>query len=663
MKRTAIFMSILFVVSMALASFVYTQTTDNTVTGMITDDQKVPLIGVNIMVKGTSIGTVSDIDGSYSITFSEGRHLLVFSYTGLSTQEIEYTGQNTIDVTLEQGILCNEIVVTEKKSIFNKLGKLFSKDKVRSASIQNVSPALCGKSQAVTIRGYSESEDVSWTNTNYHIDGVEIAREQSDKDELTRMTDPEGSETYRTIIENTFIQPKQKAISTFSIDVDRASYCNVRRYVENGGLPPSDAVRVEELLNYFSYDYPQPDSNVPFALYTELSSCPWNNEHQLLRVGVQGKTVDIDELPPSNLVFLVDVSGSMGSPNKLPLVKKSLRYLVSQMRQEDYMSLVVYAGAAGVVLMPTSGKNKDKINKAISNLRSGGSTAGAAGIELAYDLAKKTYREQGNNRVILATDGDFNVGVSSDAGLVQLIEKKRNDGIFLSVLGFGMGNYQDSKMQQLADSGNGNHAYIDDMKEAKKLFGTEFGGTLFTIAKDVKIQIGFNDEKVSAYRLIGYENRLLTTKDFDDDAKDAGELGSGHSVTALYEIIPAGVENDFIRVDKSSDIEQEPYTPYVSGELASIKLRYKQPTGNVSRLIESSIAHTLSEPSADQVFAGSVAEYGLVLRNSMYKGSANIESSISAAKVSIGSDKTNIRKDFIELLKQSQKLYDGLASK
>ncbi|NEQ84171.1 MAG: VWA domain-containing protein, partial [Moorea sp. SIO2I5] len=343
-------------------------------------------------------------------------------------------------------------------------------------------------------------------------------------------------ENYSPIDENAFKRVKHNPLSTFAIDVDTASYSNLRRFLNNGQLPPTDAIRIEELINYFNYDYPEPESDRPFSITTEISQAPWNPTHQLVHIGIQGEKMAIEDLPPSNLVFLLDVSGSMNSPNKLPLLKDAFRMLVNELREEDQVSIVVYAGAAGMVLPPTPGNQKDKILTAIENLNAGGSTAGGAGIKLAYKLAHNNFIKSGNNRVILATDGDFNVGVSSDTELVKLIEQKRKKGVFLTVLGFGTGNLQDSKMEKIANKGNGNYAYIDNELEAKKVLVNEIGATLLTIAKDVKIQVEFNPAKVQGYRLIGYENRRLKDEEFNDDTKDAGELGAGHTVTALYEI-------------------------------------------------------------------------------------------------------------------------------
>ncbi|MGI0493139.1 vWA domain-containing protein [Alkalinema pantanalense CENA528] len=470
-----------------------------------------------------------------------------------------------------------------------------------------------------------------------------------------------NTENYNPIEENPFQRSTTVPLSTFSIDVDTASYSNTRRFITSGQVPPKDAVRIEELINYFPYRYPQPQGDRPFSVTTEVSQAPWNPKHQLVRIGLKGK--QLQEVPPSNLVFLIDVSGSMGSPNKLPLVQRSLCLLTRQLTGRDRVTLVVYAGNAGLVLPPTPGDQKQKIMAAIEQLEAGGSTAGGQGIELAYKKAQESFIKGGNNRVILATDGDFNVGASSDAELVRLIEQKRDKGIFLTVLGFGTGNYKDSKMEQLADKGNGNYAYIDTYNEAKKVLGTDLRGTLFTIAKDVKIQVEFNPAKVQAYRLIGYENRALRDQDFNDDRKDAGEIGAGHTVTALYEVIPTGVELD-VKVPSIDDLKYQ--TPKAdstvsnSSELMQVKLRYKQPTDSASQLISQPImaqSTPIEATSLDMQFATSVAMFGLVLRDSEFKGKASIQDVLTLAKRSQGDDPEGYRQEFVQLVEQ----YQGIA--
>jgi len=446
---------------------------------------------------------------------------------------------------------------------------------------------------------------------------------------------PRNTESYAGITENIFKSPKNTPLSTFSIDVDKASYSNVRRMINNGEDIPKDAVKIEEMINYFNYDYAQPTDKHPFAIHTEVATCPWNEKHQLVKIGLQGKKIADKNLPASNLVFLIDVSGSMGSPNKLPLLVSAFKLLVKQLREKDKVSIVVYAGAAGVVLPPTSGANKQKIREALDDLEAGGSTAGGEGIELAYQLAEKHFIKNGNNRVILATDGDFNVGMSDDKDMENLIKEKRKSGVYLSVLGFGMGNYKDSKLETLADKGNGNHAYIDSMQEAQRIFGQEFGGTLFTIAKDVKIQVEFNPDIVQAYRLIGYENRLLEDEDFDNDKIDAGEIGSGHSVTALYEIIPQGVKSKFTKnLPKLKYTKTQAKSDY-KGELLTVKFRYKKPNKRRSIKFEKVMDYrvkTFENATDGFKFAASVAMFGMQLRESEFKTSVRAKDYLQNSK-------------------------------
>jgi len=467
-----------------------------------------------------------------------------------------------------------------------------------------------------------------------------------------------NTEDYDNIVENSFLSSTQQPLSTFSIDVDEASYSNVRRFLRERKLPPAGAVRLEEMINYFDYDYPQPTGEDPFSVNSEVGVCPWNPQHQLVHIGLKGKEIPKDDLPPSNLVFLIDVSGSMDEPKKLPLVRESLRLLTDQLREKDKVAIVVYAGSAGLVLPSTSGANKMKIKGAIASLDAGGSTAGGEGIKLAYKVAVENFIVEGNNRVILATDGDFNVGVSSDDELVRLIEKERTKGIFLSVLGYGTGNYKDNKMQLLADKGNGNHSYIDNINEAKKVLVNEFGSTLFTIAKDVKIQVEFNPAKVQAYRLIGYENRMLAAEDFNDDQKDAGEIGSGHTVTALYEIIPVGVTDTFTRKVDPLKYQQAAKVNTNSNELVTVKLRYKKPADTTSLLLLATVDER-SRPqqnSANFQFSAAVAEFGMILRNSAYKQAGSIEQVISLASAAKGNDPNGYRKEFIELVRSTTSL-------
>ncbi len=466
---------------------------------------------------------------------------------------------------------------------------------------------------------------------------------------------PFHTEGYDRIYENQFLEVAQNPLSTFSIDVDTASYSNIRRFLNGNTLPPEDAVRIEEMVNYFSYDYPKPKGDEPFSITIKGAKCPWNEDHQLALIGLQGKTLDVKEIPPSNLVFLIDVSGSMQDHNKLSLLKSAFKLMVNQLSEKEKVAIVVYAGAAGLVLEATSGSNKQKILDAIDSLSAGGSTAGGQGIRLAYETAQENFIKGGNNRVILATDGDFNVGISSDGELTRLIEEKRKEGIFLTILGFGMGNYKDSKMEKLADKGNGNYYYLDTFNEAQKVLVQELGSTLFAIAKDVKIQIEFNPSAVKAYRLIGYENRILAKEDFHDDTKDAGELGAGHSVTALYEIVPADSKEEFSNVD---ELKYQQTKAVSSSDLMTVKLRYKDPDADKSKFIAQSIKkeEVTVAPEGDFAFAAAVAEFGLLLRNSEFKKNASYEHVLKIVRDSLGEDSFGYRSELMDLVKKAKML-------
>ncbi len=468
-----------------------------------------------------------------------------------------------------------------------------------------------------------------------------------------------NGERYAEITENPFLETVRAPLSTFSIDVDTASYANVRRFLNQGNLPPKDAVRIEELINYFEYDYPQPEGNLPFSVNTEVAACPWNAKHKIVQIGLQGKKVSLDNVPPSNLVFLLDVSGSMNAPDKLPLLKQGLKTLVNQLSYKDRVAIVVYAGASGLALPSTSADDKRRINEALDNLQAGGSTNGGQGIRLAYQVAQDNFISNGNNRVILATDGDFNVGLTGDTELVSMIEQKRQSNIFLSVLGFGSGNLNDSMMEKLANKGNGNYAYIDTADEARKALGQQVAGTLYTIAKDVKIQVEFNPAKVAGYRLIGYENRLLADKDFNDDKKDAGEIGAGHSVTALYEIVPAGQKVVNPGVDELRYSKVEPSDTQFNAELLTVKLRYKEPDGDQSKLLTMGLLdnnNAFENASENLRFASAVAGFGMLLRDSNYKGDANFNSIRQIAGSARGSDLKNYRNEFLEMIEKARRM-------
>ncbi len=471
-----------------------------------------------------------------------------------------------------------------------------------------------------------------------------------------------NTEAYDRIDENAFHTVSADPLSTFSIDVDTASYANVRRFLNGGALPPPDAVRIEELINYFRFDYPSAPRDHPFSVTAEIAPCPWNSEHRLALIGLQARPLDADNVPARNLVFLLDVSGSMEPPDKLPLVRTAMRMLVDTLTPRDRIAIVVYAGASGVVLPSTSGAHKEKIHEAIARLEAGGSTNGGAGIQLAYKLAEEQFVKGGINRVILATDGDFNVGITNQGELTRLIEQKRASGIFLSVLGVGTGNVKDSTMEKLADRGNGNYAYLDSLHEARKVLVKEAGATLVTVAKDVKIQIEFNPANVSAYRLIGYENRMLNKEDFNDDRKDAGEIGAGHTVTALYEIVPAGVKIDLPKVDtlkyqtapEPAGLKARPAE--MRDELMTVKLRYKAPDGDQSRLITVAVKNRTGEMSANVGFAAAVAEFGMLLRHSDYRGTATHAEAAALARKFRGPDPDGYRTEFVKLVELAESL-------
>jgi Ca-activated chloride channel homolog len=598
-----------------------------TVTGKVTDETGNTLPGVYIQEKGSKYVTTTDANGNFCLKVAGNNSTIIFSYVGYTLQEVSLKGKTTLSVTLSPIKLeLQEVVVTG-------LGVRKEK-KVVTYSTTTISPSQLNSMQYTPLQG--------------RVSGVSITKNELPHDNY-------NTEDYDGITENRFRKVNDEPLSTFSIDVDGASYSNVRRMINYGQLPTPGAVRIEEFINYFKYKYPQPRGNDPFSINTEMSVCPWNKKHKLVMIGLQGKQIATDNLPPSNLVFLIDVSGSMSDDNKLPLVKASLKLLVDQLREQDNAAIVVYAGAAGLVLPSTAGIHKEKIMKAIDNLHAGGSTAGGEGIQLAYKVAKEQLKKGGNNRVVLCTDGDFNVGMSSDDAMEKLIEEERKSGVFLTVLGYGMGNYKDNKMQKLANKGNGNHAYIDGMNEAKKVLVNEFGGTMFTIAKDVKLQIEFNPSLVQAYRLVGYENRLLNKEDFNNDKKDAGELGSGHTVTALYEIIPAGVESEF--TDDVDDLKYQQVKKNKKGEASkevmTIKFRYKEPDGNVSKLI----AHTVTDEQVDAEqtsenfrFATAVAQFGMLLRNSEFKADASYNKVLKQAAGAKGTDDEGYRAEFIKLV-------------
>ncbi|HRG88585.1 MAG TPA: von Willebrand factor type A domain-containing protein [Chitinophagales bacterium] len=618
------------------------------ISGKITDEIGDGIAVANVVLEqnGTTVGgTTTDFDGNYCIAkLAAGSYNIKVTYVGYKTA------------------VSNNVAVVENKTTTINIRLKPSTADLKEVAIMSykvpLRGAYTGKAKAFANTAIGHTYDWAPAPSPPRYDLGETEKPKSKKTE-------EGSNTeeYDRIIENEFLRPTEKALSTFSIDVDVASYSMMRRKVEEGQRPPQGSVRLEEMINYFTYNYANPTDGKPFSVATEVGECAWNTNHRIMQIGIQGLRIDKSVLPPANLVFLIDVSGSMSSYDKLPLVKQSLQMLTNELRPQDRIAMVVYAGSSGLVLPSTPCSSKQKILDALDRLEAGGSTAGVAGINQAYEVAKANFIANGNNRVILCTDGDFNVGVSSDAELTTLIEKKREEGVFLSVLGFGMGNYKDSKMEKLADKGNGNYAYIDNLAEAKKNLVTQMGGTLLTIAKDVKIQVEFNPAKVKAYRLIGYENRVLADKDFNDDKKDAGEIGAGTSVTALYEIITDENDpafKDMPKTDKLKYQKTEPASTTTGGdEMATIKIRYKEPKENTSQLLEYAVKNenvALPQTSENYRFASAVAAFGMLLRDSKFSGNYTYDKVRELAISAKGTDAEGYRAEFIKLVTAAKKL-------
>jgi Ca-activated chloride channel family protein len=589
-----------------------------------------PVADATVVVVGTQLTTHTGTDGAYSISnVPAGIYVVRAEKTGMPSllQRVSVADGQT--VTLDFGLAKVQDLPAELESAPRK-------DEVKSSE--------AGRNSQIFSQQIPGS--------------VRVGKGMMCETPATTWRSP-GFESYDNITENSWLSTLDRPLSTFSVDVDAASYGNVRRFITSGQLPPVDAVRIEELINYFDYDYPDPRGKHPFSITTEVAECPWNSHNKLVHIGLQGERIAVEDLPPSNLVFLIDVSGSMNQPNKLPLLKSSFHMLVDQLRPQDRVAIVVYAGAAGLVLPSTCGSDRETILCAIDRLEAGGSTAGGAGIQLAYHVAQQNFLEDGNNRVILATDGDFNVGASSDGDMERLIEEKRKSGVFLTVLGFGEGNLKDSKMEKIADKGNGHYAYIDNIVEAKKVLVNEMGATLLTIAKDVKLQVEFNPARVASYRLLGYENRLLQDRDFDDDTKDAGEIGAGHSVTALYEITLVDRNDDRgERPLKYSDRTVRRDNRY-GDELLTVSFRYKEPTVSESKLLAVAIRDRgtrFASASDNFRFSAAVAEFGMILRNSPEKGSATMEQVIATARSARGEDPHGYRAEFVSLAETAQAL-------
>lgn len=624
-----------------------------TLTGRLTDTKGRGLPGVTVLLKGTTLGTNTDANGRYVLAGVpvQGARL-VFSYVGYLTQEVAVpVGSGPLNVVLrEDHKTLNEVVVTGPNG--RVAGVAVNRASRKMRQDRQLAPSL--------VKGTMDAPDLSDMSGEGSVSGAGYISAPSAP--YPARAEAGAGDTYAKIQENAFHPVAKEPLSTFSLDVDNASYTNVRRFLNEGQLPPRDAVRVEELLNYFHYELPAPAAAAPapVRISAELSDCPWAAGHQLARIGIQAKNIETASLPPANLVFLVDVSGSMMGADRLALVRTGLKLLVRQLRPQDHVALVAYAGAAGLVLPPTAGSQQNTILEAIDRLEAGGSTAGGAGLRLAYSVAQQNFRKEGNNRVILASDGDFNVGESSDEAVEQLIVNQRETGVFLTVLGVGRGNLHDSRMELLADKGNGNYAYLDNLDEARRTLVAQFGGTLFTVAKDVKLQVEFNPARVASYRLIGYENRLLANEDFNNDRKDAGELGAGHTVTALYEIVPVGSANplvDKLKYQPGQDVLAK--SAGLTAELLTVKLRYKEPQGSTSQLLAQPLvgsALPIAQASADQQFAAAVAEFGLLLRQSEQRGTATYASAAQLAQAGRGSDATGYRAELLRLIQ----LADGL---
>ena len=611
MRTYHLFQKITFIVSLLVSLSLLASAQKSLVTGkVITAKDGQPLPGVTIIIKNTSIGTVSNVSGEFSIQAQIG-DTLVFSFIGLQTR----------------------LVKVEKTKLLVKLH-----------GDQN-------QLEEVVVSGYHTVKKEAFVGSCVSVKGNSLQR---------RADYYSNTEEYNSFSQNQFRKALDAPLSTFSIDVDVASYSNMRRFINNGQIPPADAIRTEELLNYFTYDYPAPRGNDPVSITTEVSAAPWNPQHRLVHIGIKAKEIAMENLPASNLVFLIDVSGSMSDQNKLPLLKSSLKMLVQKLRPQDRVAIVTYANHTKELLPSTSCEDKQKIISVIESLYASGGTAGGDGIQRAYRVAEASFIKNGNNRIILATDGDFNIGLSSPQELEKLIETKRSSGIYLTVLGFGMGNYKDNRVQTLAEKGNGNHAYIDNLTEAKKVLVSEFGGTLFTVAKDVKIQVEFNPAKVQAYRLIGYESRLLEDKDFNDDTKDAGEMGAGHSVTALYEVIPVGVKSnllgdiDPLKYQKTEKKEKKSLTD--SPELLTLKLRYKQPDSDKSSKMEVAVIDkntSLNNVSENFRCSAAVAGFGMLLQDSKYKNDLTYDDVIHLAREATQYDPEGYRKEFIRLVESA----------
>ncbi len=597
-----------------------------TVSGKITDSNGEVLVGATVVEVGTHNGTAADIDGKYKLTVSKGA-MLEFAYIGFKTQTIKATSE-TLDVVMQEDAKILEDVVV--------VGYAIERKEVFTGAASRI-----------------ESSDIKPARTKRQIRTEPLKRQDGEK--------------YTKIKPNEFIKVSSEPLSTFSADVDKASYSNIRSYINGGEIPPTDAIRIEEMINYFKYDYEAPTNGEPVKFHTEIGACPWNEKSRLVKIGLKArekglqKNTKKEELPKTSLVFLIDVSGSMSGDNRIGLVKSSMKMLLDQLRPDDRVAIVTYASGTQVKLKSTPVSKKDQIIEVLDNLFAGGSTSGSAGIQLAYETAEEAFIKGGNNRVILCTDGDFNVGISDPDELKKLIEEKRKSGVFLSVFGYGMYNYRDDIMQTLSKAGNGNYAYINNLMEANSVMVDQFLGTIYTVAKDVKLQVEFNPLKVDSYRLLGYELRKLNKEDFNDDTKDAGEMGIGHTVTAFYEIIPAGADADDKPKKKDKKKEQRPVVDPLkyqtstltgSDELLTVKMRYKDPLDENSKMVSAVLNDKAGdEVSSDFRFAAAVARFGLLLRDGKKMKAKDLDDIIDIASANYGEDKDGYRREFVRLVK------------
>jgi Ca-activated chloride channel family protein len=636
--------SVFLALCAAALAAAWTEASAGSLEGTIADEQGGVLPGVTVTLfrdeTGETRNAVTNARGRYRfLGLAPGTYTLMAELAGFAPYrregiEVASSSAFRIDVILQISSVAETVTVTGETPLID------SRSSSTTHTFRSSSPRSSTRSRSTPKPSHSPVQSVA------PIDWV------------APPTRAFHTEAYDLITDNPFKSVLDHPLSTFSIDVDRASYANVRRFLSSYRLPPKDAVRIEELVNYFDYDYPDPEGDAPFSVSFEQMECPWKRDHRLVRIGLEGREIEVDARPPSNLVFLLDVSGSMAPENKLPLVKRSMKMLTAQLGASDRIAIVVYAGASGLALDSTPGDRKAEILRALDRLEAGGSTNGGEGIQLAYAVAEQGFIGGGVNRVILATDGDFNVGVTNRGDLVRLIEEQAKKKIFLSILGFGMENYKDATLEELAGKGNGNYAYIDGLPEARKVLVREMSGTLVTIAKDVKIQVELNPARVKAYRLIGYENRLLAKEDFNDDRKDAGEIGAGHRVTALYELAPPTADPELPSVDGLKYQRPVALSDAASSkEVMTVKLRYKEPEGDTSRLL----SFTLFEderfkPSPDFQFASAVAAFGMILRESPFRGDADWDGIRKLARSGTGPDPHGYRREFLDLVELAKEV-------